>query len=413
LLDENDGVLVENTITSTIASGATFVVNFSYASPTPGFIPLKARVVIAGDAVPENNTSAPNNFKIFPGQPMTYVIDSDNFGGGWRYNQAAWVHLAFRYPAAAMGEFVGRELTGMYYAVRSVATCIVPPTTVWVRTGSLDNPKVLLGTHNNIIEGWNYCEFATPYILTNEETYIGVSYFAYPDDWYNALLNEKEEDMPKDFDNAMFATATNEGEEPIEEDWLAGGQDFGNNVLIAVVSIPRCPEPTSFNVVYERDAEDINCLAAVLTWSAPAKEDITYNVYRGSARIGTTTETTFRDETFTHTQGYRWSVAAVCPEGGESARVGQELTPCKESSIKEIVKTAFTIVPNPAKDRIKISAESNFNKVEVINFLGQTVITQNNDTNNTTLDVSNLTNGVYFVRIITDNGTNVQKFVKQ
>jgi hypothetical protein len=77
------------------------------------------------------------------------------------------------------------------------------------------------------------------------------------------------------------------------------------------------------------------------------------------------------------------------------------------------MKTVFSIVPNPATNNIAITAKSDFSKVEIVNFLGQTVLSQSNDSKESRVDVSNLTNGIYFVRITSDNGTSVQKFVKQ
>jgi hypothetical protein len=71
-------------------------------------------------------------------------------------------------------------------------------------------------------------------------------------------------------------------------------------------------------------------------------------------------------------------------------------------------------VPNPAASgNITVTSGSSFHTIEMISFLGQTVLSQPNVGNTTTLDVSNLPSGVYFVRIISEQGTNVQKFVKQ
>jgi hypothetical protein len=75
--------------------------------------------------------------------------------------------------------------------------------------------------------------------------------------------------------------------------------------------------------------------------------------------------------------------------------------------------TTFTLLPNPANESITITSTSIFNTVEIVSFLGQTILSQPANGNRLTLDVSNLTNGVYFVRIITENGASVQKFVKQ
>ena len=72
-------------------------------------------------------------------------------------------------------------------------------------------------------------------------------------------------------------------------------------------------------------------------------------------------------------------------------------------------EVAFSIYPNPATDVLTVNAE-NINNVEVLNILGQVV----NTTNESNVNVSNLTNGVYFVRVnFLDGTTATQKFIKK
>ena len=82
-------------------------------------------------------------------------------------------------------------------------------------------------------------------------------------------------------------------------------------------------------------------------------------------------------------------------------------------SVNENTVTTFSIVPNPATNNITITANTDFNTIEIFNLLGQTMLSQPNVGSSAKLDVSTLTNGVYFVRIIFANSTSVQKFVKQ
>ncbi|MCL1850097.1 MAG: T9SS type A sorting domain-containing protein [Bacteroidetes bacterium] len=141
---------------------------------------------------------------------------------------------------------------------------------------------------------------------------------------------------------------------------------------------------------------------------------ILYNVYREDTQIASNiSETNYIDNGFDYTIKTKWSVTAVCPNGTESSRLSVTKQPCKPQTINENEIGSFTIVPNPATDKITITAKSNFSKIEVINFLGQTVISQSNLNSATTLDVAHLNSGVYFVRIASETGTFVQKFVKQ
>ena len=64
--------------------------------------------------------------------------------------------------------------------------------------------------------------------------------------------------------------------------------------------------------------------------------------------------------------------------------------------------------PNPVDDMLHISED--VDKVNVVDINGRIVITANNTH---VIDMSNLSNGVYFVRVVTDNGTAIKKVVKR
>ncbi|MCL1850096.1 MAG: T9SS type A sorting domain-containing protein [Bacteroidetes bacterium] len=140
-----------------------------------------------------------------------------------------------------------------------------------------------------------------------------------------------------------------------------------------------------------------------------------YNVYRDGELIATKiTDLSFSDKTFDPNVGHKWSVKVACPAGDLSAPIYVTKEKCGDVGVNETKTKSFTIVPNPATDKITITANNNFNTIEVINFLGQTVISQSNILNSaTTLDVAHLNSGVYFVRIASETGTSVQKFVKR
>ena len=70
----------------------------------------------------------------------------------------------------------------------------------------------------------------------------------------------------------------------------------------------------------------------------------------------------------------------------------------------------FGIYPNPATDRLSVSCNEAVREVSVMDVAGRTVMTLSN-TNN--IDVSGLAAGVYMVRVATENGVGVQKFVKE
>jgi hypothetical protein len=171
-----------------------------------------------------------------------------------------------------------------------------------------------------------------------------------------------------------------------------------------MVSCAPCEAPTNLTVTFSND-----CNYATLRWEAPAGvAPAYYNVYRDGVRIATNvTALLYSASGFSSTAEYVWAVSAVCVGNSESDTADGCF------GIKDPAKTTFSIVPNPATNNITITAINNFHTIEVISFLGQTVLAQSNAVNTATLDVSNLTQGVYFVRIVSENGATVQKFVKQ
>jgi Leucine-rich repeat (LRR) protein len=75
--------------------------------------------------------------------------------------------------------------------------------------------------------------------------------------------------------------------------------------------------------------------------------------------------------------------------------------------------TYFTLYPNPAKEVVTILAKENVNisSINIYNTLGQLVLVEVNPT--TSIDVSSLKKGNYFVKIISDKGMTTTKLIKQ
>jgi hypothetical protein len=81
--------------------------------------------------------------------------------------------------------------------------------------------------------------------------------------------------------------------------------------------------------------------------------------------------------------------------------------------VGNLSKSGFFVFPNPASGNITISSESDFHALEIVDLMGRVVHSQTNNENNTTLNIANFSDGLYFVRIITETGAEVQKFVKR
>ncbi|MGB3345507.1 MAG: T9SS type A sorting domain-containing protein [Aequorivita sp.] len=82
----------------------------------------------------------------------------------------------------------------------------------------------------------------------------------------------------------------------------------------------------------------------------------------------------------------------------------------KEYSLKE---NAIVAYPNPANDILNIQAESSISSIEIMNVLGQTLLTSKGKSNREQLDISGLNAGNYFVKVVVGDGNKVLRVVKR
>jgi hypothetical protein len=199
--------------------------------------------------------------------------------------------------------------------------------------------------------------------------------------------------------NITGTTYTDEGFDPMEGyTWGVKAVCEGGETDIITKTMPPCSTYPPVKIALTNEDGKLR-----VSWPTEKK----VNVYRNDEIIAPEyTGTSYLDENPVSGNNC-YTVEVVC-EGEVSPMSDKECM----VGINGFVST-FSIVPNPATDDIMITAKSSFNKVEIVNFLGQTVLSQSNDKDTAKVDISNLTNGIYFVRITSENGTGVQKFVKK
>ncbi len=69
------------------------------------------------------------------------------------------------------------------------------------------------------------------------------------------------------------------------------------------------------------------------------------------------------------------------------------------------------VFPNPSNSFIQIKSTSTIDKLTVFDSLGKVVPLQTQ--NNNEINIENLSNGIYFIEILTDNETIYKKFIKK
>jgi hypothetical protein len=81
--------------------------------------------------------------------------------------------------------------------------------------------------------------------------------------------------------------------------------------------------------------------------------------------------------------------------------------------LDELEFTSISVYPNPATDVLYVKLSSSNYSVEVINLIGEVVLKAENKSNTTSIELSNLKSGVYFLTIASDGQQKQMKFVKQ
>ena len=86
----------------------------------------------------------------------------------------------------------------------------------------------------------------------------------------------------------------------------------------------------------------------------------------------------------------------VCVEGGES--------------VSEL-NSSLSIYPNPAKDQLFVETEMAVEEISVYDVFGRQQLAISGQ--QSAVDVSNLSNGVYFVKVKSENNEVVKRFIKK
>lgn len=80
--------------------------------------------------------------------------------------------------------------------------------------------------------------------------------------------------------------------------------------------------------------------------------------------------------------------------------------------IDELELTNVSVYPNPATNVLYVNLSSINYSLEVINLIGEVVLKVENKSNTTSLELSNLKSGVYYLKISSEGKQKQMKFVK-
>jgi len=177
--------------------------------------------------------------------------------------------------------------------------------------------------------------------------------------------------------------------------------------------VEPCATPTGLT------ATDITKESITVSWDNV--EGITWNVqYRtgnGSFTPINATTNTYVITGLTPETTYEIQVQAVCSEDNMSEWATITATTLADG-VNSYLENNVVLYPNPAKEVINVQctlndAQWNGATLEVLDVYGKLLQTLKADSEITQINVSNLANGMYFVRMTTEQGVVTKRFVKK
>ena len=163
-------------------------------------------------------------------------------------------------------------------------------------------------------------------------------------------------------------------------------------------------EPLGNYAPVENLNAEVEIGSVILTWDAP-EGAISYTIFRNGLEIGGTIEPTFTDEVFSEIH-FTYCIVANYEDGSSFPEC---IDVKAEMSIDETANE-FVIYPNPTNSMLYINCGNAEYSYVMYNGMGQ-VVASGNAQGTELINVSDMTQGVYFLRLTSGTQVRVEKVV--
>ena len=208
--------------------------------------------------------------------------------------------------------------------------------------------------------------------------------------------------------------------------WIAGSYTYECSFTLSYQDGDEITSATSLSSSYHFEF-DVNCggepmtfdpvqnlTAAVddntvtLAWDAPATGDPEgYIVSRNGVEIGEVTELTYVDDNLEYETTYNYTVVAKYAIGNSLPVAVTAVVGPDSVDENEVI---CGIYPNPAESVLNIRSNVASFEYQMINSIGQVVMSGVAE-GNAKLNVSELNNGVYFLKVVANGSTQIEKVI--
>ena len=293
----------------------------------------------------------------------------------------------------------------LYFAIATVcedgSESIVSPN-VYVNVDPCMPPTNLQANVEQDVPGFGYKYKVT---LTWDENPDATSYTIYEQGTWKGYATGTSYELGYDTPTTTYFNVTSScenGESELSEPLtvVVGGTDG------------PCLAPTNLGATVEQDVEGFDYKFKVtMTWDAVDGAEA-YIVYVNGQEFGATS-TNFYIAGSDAEGTFDYTVVSVCANG-ESEESEPYTVVVEEVSLEEY-SNRFEIYPNPAESNITINTNENINEINIYNIIGIKVYSEQVSVERCPLsvDLSTFNSGVYFIKINTEKGDIVKRFIKE
>ncbi|WP_196894662.1 T9SS type A sorting domain-containing protein [Aureivirga marina] len=172
----------------------------------------------------------------------------------------------------------------------------------------------------------------------------------------------------------------------------------------------ECVVPTEVN------SENVTTTSADISWTAEGEDSFEINVIPSADTMpedGVATSTNPHSVSdLTPNTEYKVYVRTVCEGDVKSDWSEMHTFNTKELGIEENIIEGLKVYPNPSKDILTVSAKEVIRKVEIFNTLGQKVMERELNSTSGKLNLGQLNEGSYTMKLTTDKTVSSVRIVK-
>lgn len=145
-----------------------------------------------------------------------------------------------------------------------------------------------------------------------------------------------------------------------------------------------------------------------LTWTG-VTDATSYNIYQNEELLTNVNETSYLVENLDPSTEYCYSVTAIL-DGVETEHSNNACATTAPDGIEETL-ASLNIYPNPANEKLIIEANDNIERIDIYTTTG--IMVYSHDSNISTIDISDLGDGLYILKVKTTAGVATKLFVKE